>query len=656
MNFAHPKMLWLLAITVSLLAVFLWWSWRKRLHLVSQFVRSRLLAHLTVGLSRGVQKARMVLLVVAVGALILTLARPQWGFAWEEAHQRGLDIAVAIDTSRSMLAEDIAPNRLQRAKLAALDLMRLAQRDRLGLVAFAGTAFLQCPLTLDDEAFRQSVNQLDVGIIPQGGTALAEAIQVAQGAFKEDEDNHKVLILFTDGEDHDSGALEAAEKAAKSGLRIFTVGIGTANGELLRQVDEKGNASYVKDAEGNVVKSRLNEQLLTQIATAAQGFYLAMRGANAMEILYQRGLAPLPKGEINSKLVKQFKERFQWPLALAIVLLVIEVFLPDRRRVKRSEAMVMATNPELRKMVALLALALSSVHVAASSSSALRKYESGQFKDAYNEYSRLLNKRPDDVRLQYNAGSAAYQAKKFEEAAKHFSSAVTSPDLQLQEQAFYNLGNSLYRVGEEETAPEKKSQTWEQAAKQFESALKLNPKDADAQFNLEYVKKKLEELKEQQKQQQKNQDKKDDKDKKDEQKDEQEQKDQQKDQKDSNSDQKDQEKKQQDQPNQQQNDPKDQKDDKGQKDQKDADKKEQEKKEQQKQEKKQGDDDRQDNAPKPGDKQEGENSAEAAPVKPGQMTPEQAKQLLEAQKSNEKAMIFLPPEKAKATKRIFKDW
>src|ERR1051325_5414353 len=151
----------------------------------------------------------MILLVISVGLLILTLAQPQWGFAWEEARQRGLDIIVAVDTSRSMLAEDIAPNRLARAKLAALDLMRLAKHDRLGLVAFAGTAFLQCPLTLDDEAFRQSVNQLEVGIIPQGGTALAEAIETALSAFKDTGDNHRILVLFTDGEDHDSGALDA---------------------------------------------------------------------------------------------------------------------------------------------------------------------------------------------------------------------------------------------------------------------------------------------------------------------------------------------------------------------------------------------------------------------------------------------------------------
>src|SRR6058998_1526337 len=135
-----------------------------------------------------------------------------------------------------MLATDVAPDRLRRAQLAALDLKRLAKSDRLGLVAFAGSAFLQCPLTLDDEAFRQSVEALDVNIIPQGGTALAEAIYAAKGAFKAGNDNHKVLVLFTDGEDHDGHALEAAKAAGKDGLRIFTVGVGTASGELLRTV------------------------------------------------------------------------------------------------------------------------------------------------------------------------------------------------------------------------------------------------------------------------------------------------------------------------------------------------------------------------------------------------------------------------------------
>src|SRR5882724_2434470 len=200
MTFAQPKMLFLLLALPPLLALFFSWSWRKRQVLMTQFIQARLLPNLTVGISPLRQKLQMACALGAVVCLILALARPQWGFDWEEVKQRGLDIVVAIDTSKSMLATDVAPNRLTRAKLAALDLMQQARSDRLGLVAFAGSAFLQCPLTIDDAAFRQSVEALDVNIIPQGGTAVAEAIDTAQKAFKEG-DNHRVLVLFTDGED-----------------------------------------------------------------------------------------------------------------------------------------------------------------------------------------------------------------------------------------------------------------------------------------------------------------------------------------------------------------------------------------------------------------------------------------------------------------------
>ena len=258
--FASPQMFWLFAVFLAPLCVFLIWTWRTKQKLIAQFVQSRLLANLTVGVSQTRQKIRLALVVAAVVFLILAMARPQWGFSWEEARQQGLDIVVAIDTSRSMLAADLAPNRLTRAKLAALDLMRLAKHDRLGLVAFAGSAFLQCPLTLDEEAFRQSVEALDVGIIPQGGTALTEAIQSALTAFEKETENHKVLVLFTDGEDHDSGVEAEAEKAGKEGLRIFTIGVGTAEGELIRVPDEQGALSFLKDDSGNAVKSRSSEK------------------------------------------------------------------------------------------------------------------------------------------------------------------------------------------------------------------------------------------------------------------------------------------------------------------------------------------------------------------------------------------------------------
>ena len=213
-----------------------------------------------------------------------------------------------------MLAQDVQPNRLERAKLAALDLLKLARYDRLGVVAFAGTAFLQCPLTLDEEAYRQSVQILEPGIIPQGGTALGEAIETAANAFsEEDSENHKVLILFTDGEDHEEHVLDVVKKVAANGMKIFTVGVGTASGELLKVRDENGNSVFLKDQSGNVVKSRLNEPLLQQIAMAANGFLYSPEGSKCDgNSLRERARAAPHNGK-----VEQADEAFEGAILLA---------------------------------------------------------------------------------------------------------------------------------------------------------------------------------------------------------------------------------------------------------------------------------------------------------------------------------------------------
>jgi len=331
MIFAAPHLLWLLVVVPPALVIFFWWSARKSQTLMTRFIHSRLLPNLTVGLSLPRRRFRQGCLVAAAACLIIALARPQWGFDWEEARLHGLDIVVAIDTSKSMLAEDAKPSRLGRAKLAALELMQRAKSDRLGLVAFAGEAFLQCPLTIDDTAFRQSVEALDVNTIPEGGTAIGAAIEAARGAFKEG-DNHRVLVLITDGEDQDTDGLETARKAAAEGMRIYTIGVGTTAGEVLRVKKAGGGSEFLLDEEGHAVKSHLNEDLLRQIAGAAEGFYLPLQGALTMDALYDQGLAKLPKSEHEEKLIKRYHERYQWPLAVAVVLLVVETLLPERRR------------------------------------------------------------------------------------------------------------------------------------------------------------------------------------------------------------------------------------------------------------------------------------------------------------------------------------
>lgn len=496
MRFENPHMLWLLPVLPALLLLFLWWSHRTRQKLFSQFVQARLLPELTVGISVARRRTRAILFASAAALLLVALARPQWGFTWEEARQKGLDIMVAIDTSKSMLAEDIKPNRLARAKLAALDLMQQARADRLGVVAFAGGAFLQCPLTLDDGAFRQCIDELNVNIIPQGGTALAEAIRTATQAFKEDE-NFKVLVLFTDGEDHDPGALEAAAEAAEIGMRIFTIGLGTQEGEILRIRDAQGHVDYVRDSEGQVVKSRLNESMLQQLAGAAQGFYLPLRGADTIDTLYDKGLAPLPKSESEARLFRRYHEQFQWPLGLAILLLLIETIVPERKRDRAPSN----ASPKTAVAAGLMTLAMLSPHAAtASISSATRDYKTGNYGKSLEEFDRQREKHGEDARLHYNAGAAAFRVGDYDAAVQRYGLATGAPDLDLQQQAYYNRANALYRAGEQQSEATGQKEAWQHAVKDYESALKLNAEDPDARYNLEFVKKRLEELEQDQQQ------------------------------------------------------------------------------------------------------------------------------------------------------------
>jgi Ca-activated chloride channel family protein len=499
MTFAAPQMFWLLLLVPALMAFF-WWSWRVRQKLMTQFIQARLLPGLIAGVSSARQKIRAVLIIAAVVCFIFALARPQWGYFQEEIAQRGLDIVVAVDTSKSMLASDIAPNRLARAKLAALGLMQEAKSDRLGLVAFSGSAFLECPLTIDDAAFRQSVEALDVHTISEGGTSLSEAIDTAAKAFKED-DNYKVLVLFTDGEDNDTGADDAAKSAAKDGLKIFTVGIGTAAGELLQYRGDNGTLQYVRDDQGNVVKSHLNEALLRQIATDAGGAYYSLSGANTMEALYERSLAILPKSESREQWVRRPYERYHWPLALGIALLIVEIFFPERkgsatRKPKGpSPFLESETKGSAAVATAIVALLVLPAVASASPASAMRDYKAGKFAAAQKEFERLATEdKKGDLRFIFNAGDAAYRATNYDEALKDYTAALSSQDVKLQQQAYFNIGNVQYRQGEakirEETVDlDEVQQQWEQAAKSFENAVTLDKNDADAAHNFDFAKK-----------------------------------------------------------------------------------------------------------------------------------------------------------------------
>ena len=325
-----PQFLWLL-FCIPLVAGLLMWALRRRRRALEQFAQASLLPVLTPDTDQRSHYWRAGLLVGALTLLILALAGPRWGFQWEEVRREGADIVVALDTSRSMLATDITPTRIDRAKLALRDFVQHLQGDRIGLVAFAGSAFIQCPLTLDYGAFLESLRSVTVGIIPKGGTALGEAITTGLAAFENQPGRHHALLIITDGEDHDGQIQAAGQQAAAKGIKIYTVGVGSPEGELI-PLNADGRRSFLKDRQGQVVKSRLDTETLQQIALTTGGAYVYDTGPSlGLGEIYTRYLSQLEKRDLTSTLERRSAERFQLPLAVGLLLLALEVCIRDRR-------------------------------------------------------------------------------------------------------------------------------------------------------------------------------------------------------------------------------------------------------------------------------------------------------------------------------------
>ena len=328
-NLKYAHFFWL----VPLLIIFYIWTFRSRKKALETFAQRHLVSMLTSTVNWRGQKLKAMLKVLAACFLIFALIGPRWGAQWHEIKRQGIDIIVAIDTSKSMLAQDVKPNRLERSKFAVEDLLNLLQGDRIGLVAFAGGSFLQCPLTLDYGAFTIALNAIDTGVIPRGGTSIGSAIRTAITAFEGKAKKYKALILITDGEDHEGDPVKAAEEAAKQGIKVFCVGVGTREGELIPMVDENGNMGFLKDREGQVVKSRLDETTLQKVALTTSGGYVRASGAEyGLDVIYNEKIATMEKKELESKLQKRYEERYQIPTAIALGLLCLGAFLSERRR------------------------------------------------------------------------------------------------------------------------------------------------------------------------------------------------------------------------------------------------------------------------------------------------------------------------------------
>ncbi len=332
MHLARPEYLnWLLIL--PLLGLFFFWAFYRRRRRLEKLVSHKLAGRLTGEFSHRKAVLRAWLLAGFFLFGILALARPQWGVSLNTVRRQGVDVIAALDTSYSMNAEDVAPDRLSKAKSEIRGLIGRLKGDRIGLVAFAGTAIVQCPLTLDYGAALLFLDVANTQIIPEPGTSLASAIQTASAAFIAKEKKYKVLVIFTDGEDLEGQVEDAIRKARDAGVIIYTVGVGSLEGRPIPIRDEKGAIiDYRKDQDGHIVISRLDERSLNEIASETGGkYYRATTTEGELDTIYDE-VSRMEKKQLESRLFQTFEDRFQYPLALALLCLFAEAWLSERRR------------------------------------------------------------------------------------------------------------------------------------------------------------------------------------------------------------------------------------------------------------------------------------------------------------------------------------
>lgn len=558
MNLKHPELISLL-ILLPLALFFFVFVWRRRNDVLAQMGADIKLKELLPNASVAKTLTRFILLFVALFMIVISLISPRWGYEWKEVETKGTNIIVAFDVSASMMATDITPDRLTRAKIEISKLIDRFQGDRLGLIVFAGDSFLQTPLTHDYLMVKDWIAKISINSVSEQGTSIKSAIETARKAFKHIESEAKALVIISDGEEQDKETIEAAARAFGEGIKIFTIGIGTERGSPIKL--EQG---LVKDKDGNIVVSKLDDTLLKKVAEAAGGKYIrSTTGDFHLDQLYYEYIKANLKDEVlKSGKTKKWYETYQIFTAIAFVLLLIEFFLSFNLNFFSFFKNIFRSSKDnvfdISKSI-LLIYALSSLFAGAPVSANPLNWKLWQsdfalkaekFKEAKAGYESILVQEPHNARLNYNLGIANYREGAYQTALADFARAAEeAKSKKLKEKAFYNFGNAHFKL-----------EDYKSAIQAYESALTIDPNDEDAKHNLELARKMLEE---QEKQQGKNKSEQDQDQKQNQNQDKKENPDQDKnnkeDNKDNNENNKDQKKQpgdngqQPSQPNQQQN-------------------------------------------------------------------------------------------------------
>ena len=545
-TFAQPDFLWMLPALVLLFLL------RLRSHRLNGkgtpgLVADRLRSELVIGATPWLRWLGFLLQTLALALVIIALARPQWGYEEVATESAGRNVIIAVDTSRSMLANDLLPDRLTRAKLTAQDLVDSLPNDRIGLIAFAGHSFLQAPLTMDHMAIVETLGQLDTEIIPRGGTNINSAVAMAIETFQKTDSKDNALILFSDGEDLEGGEALAkiGEDAETLGLIIVAIGVGTEAGSIIPDPDASTPGAFVKDDGGKIVRTRLDPAALRQLSSrTSRGLYLNLGATNSITEVVGRALQQIQATQHEDAIRKRPIERFVWALSLALLFMVLGFLLPvSLRRKKRGPSPALPPRTAKKALAVVLPALLitrpcmAETEATATETSglpALEAYQNENYKAAVNRYQQEIEAAKSAKErswLEFGLGSAAYRTGDFELAERSFGKVLERQQGKgLNADAHYNLGNTLFRHGQALLKPgsdspsgantpapaadlEGTARQWKAAIEHYQATLEVEPGHKLASENLKIVGQHLEQLRKQQQQQQ-DQQKKDEQQKK----------------------------------------------------------------------------------------------------------------------------------------------
>lgn len=520
MEYGHVEnlnWLWWVGLCVAVSTIALW----KHVNSLALFATANRRAEVLPD-SWGRKVSSVVLLAVALVAITVGLVDIRWGKVWREVPQRGIEVMFVLDVSRSMLAEDTSPNRLEKAKQYIKDMIQEMAGDRVGLVLFAGSVKQEIPLTNHYDDFAASLEEIGPHKIDRGGSSLGAAIEVAADSFLEKTSEHRAIVLFTDGEYHETQPIDAAQSAHdEHGTRIFTVGIGDSDaGAKIPQSGRSERGTAFLKHQGQTVLSKRNDSVLEQIALSTDGAYIPA-GTKQVDMaqVYVRFIANIKQQEFESARVNSSIPRYHWFLGLALVVLLFEMLTPARPKRGWFSGLLGSTRaimgPRSKVAIVVLIISMQMVNprlgqsqlppddsfplaekesaIAASGTiaqlvqEAQRSMRLGQTSEAIEKFQAAELLGVEDPRVRFNKGVALYREGQLPEAREAWSFAAATDDSRLAEQARYNLGNSYYAEALQRTQqdPAAAIDSLERAISHFRSALRMNPGNRDARVNIE---------------------------------------------------------------------------------------------------------------------------------------------------------------------------